>query len=99
MHVSTRLEERNTMVFLVFAIFDGKEVKRDKHFLKNGHLLFKAHRTLIIYYFHFKSQHAAVRAIYGRSRAVSGNALAVIVFEMLSIFFRYRFVWQNNRFF
>ena len=48
---------------------------------------------LIIHYIHFKSQHTVVRAMHGLSVTVLGFALAVIVFEILSI------GWQNDAFF
>ena len=55
-------------------------------FLKNDYFLFRARSNLISYLIHLKSQRTVLRAICGLFGAVFGFALAVKVFEILSLF-------------
>ena len=66
-----------------------------KRFLKKLLFLFKVRRTLISYYILFKSQHTFVRAIHGLFDAVLRIVLAVLVFEILSIFGKMTHFWEK----
>ena len=57
-----------------------------------GHFLLNARRILISYQIHLKSQHSVARATDGFFGGVFRFALAVILFQMLSI------LWQNDFF-
>ena len=75
---TSRLDERNTMVFLVYF-----SLKCEKHFIEKRSF-FKEHWT-ISYQICLKSKHTVVGAIYGFSGAVFGFPLAVIIFDILPI--------------